>query len=189
MFVAPDLLPLCPFHTSRPAPCPTQESFAFHGGPISTCQSPKLPISSQLEGGCRFLDYRFSLKDGVLLGYHGIQNEYVTAQAAFDSVYTFLEAHPRECVIVSVKQVRAKSGESGERQANGSFPPQENSAPLFEETVWKLLNQRRDLWYTEDRWPTLGEVRGKAVMFCRFGFSTERASLPVPQTSLSQSFA
>lgn len=42
--------------------------------------------------------------------------------------------------------------------------------------MWELLDRRREMWYTEDRWPNLGEARGKAVMFCRFGFKSRRAS-------------
>lgn len=88
-----------------------QESLAFYGGPISTCQTSRLPIRSQLvKGGVRFLDYRFSLKGGGLKAYHGIQNEYVAAEEAFEYVYRFLEGEGKgEAVIISVKQVRVVS--------------------------------------------------------------------------------
>lgn len=52
------------------------------------------------------MDYRFSLKRGVLLGYHGIQNQFVRAERALEWVYEFLEAQSGECVVVSIKQVR-----------------------------------------------------------------------------------
>ena len=82
----------------------SQESLAFYGGPISTCQTTRIP--SALRGGIRFLDYRFALKQGKLLAYHGIQNEYCTAEEAFQWVYDFLDGPGKgETVIVSVKQV------------------------------------------------------------------------------------
>lgn len=57
--------------------------------------------------GMRFLDYRFSLKGGKLLAYHGIQNEYCTAEEAFGWIYDFLGGEGKgETVVISVKQVR-----------------------------------------------------------------------------------
>ncbi|ORY59012.1 PLC-like phosphodiesterase [Leucosporidium creatinivorum] len=151
----------------------THESLAFYGGPISTCQTSNLPISAQLaKGGVRFLDYRFSLKGGVLKAYHGIQNEYVDAEEAFGYVYRFLDGEGKgEAVIISVKQ--------------------ENGTPAFETALNKLLDKRLDLWYREDRWPTLGEVRGRAVMFCRFGFESSPNGLhpPIWPNNSTEAFA
>lgn len=128
----------------------THESLALHGFPVSSCQT--FPILSQLERGMRFLDMRFSLKHGVLLGYHGLQNQYITAELALGFIYEFLEGHRQETVIVSIKQ--------------------ENAGIEFERKVFNLINQRKYLWYLDNRWPDLGEVRGKAVLFCRFGFTS-----------------
>ncbi|KAK4048619.1 hypothetical protein OIO90_005789 [Microbotryomycetes sp. JL221] len=91
--------------------------------------------------------------------YHGIQNEYATADDVFDTVYAFLATNPQETLVVSIKQ--------------------ENSAPNFERIVWQLLDKRKELWYKENRWPSLHEVRGKAVVFCRFGFETQQGLHPV----------
>lgn len=81
-----------------------QESMALYGFPISSCQTASL--KSQLEGGMRFLDLRFALKHGHLAAYHGIQNEYLTAEEAFGAVYDFLEERPSETIVISIKQVR-----------------------------------------------------------------------------------
>jgi 1-phosphatidylinositol phosphodiesterase len=46
------------------------------------------------------------------------------------------------------------------------------SSPLFSPLVRDALfspPSRKSLWYLENRIPTLGEVRGKAVLFSRFG--------------------
>jgi hypothetical protein len=140
----------------------SQESLAFYGYPISTCQTLAVTLSSQLRGGHRFLDLRFSLKAGVLKAFHGIQNEYSTAEIELDRLYEFLrsEEGKGETVIVSIKQ--------------------ENLSRGFERAVWQLLDRDREMWFDEDRFPTLGEVRGKAVLFCRFGYESKRAcDLPV----------
>lgn len=85
---------------------PLQESLAFFGGPISTCQSLKHSLYEQLRAGIRFVDLRFSLKDdGKLHAYHGIQNEYAMADDVMQELYRFLHENPRETVIVSIKQV------------------------------------------------------------------------------------
>ncbi|KAM0753982.1 PLC-like phosphodiesterase [Meredithblackwellia eburnea MCA 4105] len=126
----------------------SHESLALHGFPISSCQTFDLP--HQFAMGIRVVDLRFSLKKGILVAYHGIQNQYLDAKDTFQQVYDFLEENPSESIVVSVKQ--------------------ENSVKGFELKMWELLSQREEMWFSENRWPSLGEVRGKAVMFCRFGF-------------------
>ncbi|GAA5939210.1 hypothetical protein JCM3775_003212 [Rhodotorula graminis] len=140
----------------------THDSLAlFYPLLSSICQST--PLLNQLKGGIRFLDLRFSLlDDGELWAYHGIVPQRLSAADAFEEVYRWLEGEGRsECVVVSCKQ--------------------ENPAPHFAETLWALLDRTsrsRALWYDEDRWPSLGEVRGKCVMFCRFGWDTQRGLHP-----------
>ena len=156
----------------------THESLALYGYPHSTCQA--LTLHEQLERGVRFLDFRFAYvplsaasarssplqvaprekRQGTvrreLVAYHGIQPEYVLAREAFAAVYAFLDAHPSESVVVSVKQ--------------------EDASARFDDAVLGLIwSERPELWYTLDKWPTLDEVRGRAVLFCRFGFSSQRA--------------
>ncbi|GAA5874900.1 hypothetical protein JCM8547_003605 [Rhodosporidiobolus lusitaniae] len=146
----------------------------------SRCQSTSL--TSQLHGGIRFLDLRFSLlsktrplrfsrreeeqrdeEEWELWGYHGVVPQLKRAETVFEEVYRWLEGEEgrRETVIVSCKQ--------------------ENAAPshLFASALWTLLDRRRDLWYDEERWPSLGEARGKCVMFCRFGFDGRGLHPPI----------
>ncbi|GAA5908274.1 hypothetical protein JCM8208_000362 [Rhodotorula glutinis] len=140
----------------------THDSLAlFYPLLSSICQSTQILV--QLKGGVRFLDLRFSLlDDGELWAYHGVVPQRLRAEDAFETVYRWLEGEGRtECVVVSCKQ--------------------ENPAPHFAEHLWSLLDRTartRDLWYDEDRWPSLGEVRGRAIMFCRFGWDTQRGLHP-----------
>ncbi|GJN88275.1 hypothetical protein Rhopal_001240-T1 [Rhodotorula paludigena] len=114
---------------------------------------------THLRGGIRFFDFRFALlDDGSLWAYHGAVPQRKSADDAFEEVYRWLESEEgrRECVVISCKQ--------------------ENPAPLFSTAMWALLDRTprsRAIWYDEDRWPALGDVRGKCVMFCRFGWETK----------------
>lgn len=47
----------------------------------------------------------------------------------------------------------------------------------FAALVWELIDSTRPyMWYDQNAWPTLGQVRGRCVMFCRFGFESGRES-------------
>ncbi|GAA5910135.1 hypothetical protein JCM6882_006525 [Rhodosporidiobolus microsporus] len=157
----------------------THESLALYFPLLgSICQTTSL--TSQLRGGIRFLDFRFSLlplsnprahsrqfegKDGEkweLRAYHGILTQLRGAEDAFEEVYRWLETEGRgETVIISCKQ--------------------ENATPstAFAATLWALLERSKDKWYTDERWPSLGEVRGKCVMFCRFHFDGRGLHPPI----------
>ncbi|GAA6008846.1 uncharacterized protein JCM10292_002619 [Rhodotorula paludigena] len=141
----------------------THDSLALHFPFLSSiCQTTSL--TAQLRGGIRFLDFRFALlDDGSLWAYHGAVPQRKSADDAFEEVYRWLESDEgrRECVVISCKQ--------------------ENPAPLFSTAMWALLDRTprsRAIWYDEDRWPALGDVRGKCVMFCRFGWGTKRGLHP-----------
>ncbi|GAA6054877.1 hypothetical protein JCM3770_004264 [Rhodotorula araucariae] len=141
----------------------THQSLALHYPLLSSiCQST--PLTAQLRAGIRVLDLRFALcDDGALWAYHGVVSQRKRADEALDEVYAWLESDQgaRECVIVSCKQ--------------------ENAAPGFAPVLWALLDRTprsRAIWFDEDRWPALGEVRGRCVMFCRFGWETRRGLHP-----------
>ncbi|KDE03450.1 hypothetical protein MVLG_06061 [Microbotryum lychnidis-dioicae p1A1 Lamole] len=155
MSLVPDEARLCSLYLPG-----THQSLAFYGGPISTCQSRSHPLTASLENGCRFLDFRFKLtEESTLVAFHGIQNQVTTAIKAFDILYAFIQRHPTETIIVSVKQ--------------------ENRARGFANVLMDLLDQRANLWYTNDRWPTMGEARGRLVLFCRFDFNHEKGLHPI----------
>lgn len=100
----------------------------------------------------RFLDLRFSIKRGILRAYHGIQSERATAEAIFHTLCAFIRHHASETIIVSIKQ--------------------EDATPGFEDLVRHHLQAHPHLWFLDNRFPQLGEVRGKLVLFSRFGHSS-----------------
>jgi 1-phosphatidylinositol phosphodiesterase len=135
----------------------THDSAARFGWPFASCQSLFATLRRQLEDGVRFLDLRFALREGsVLVCCHGPLVQLLTARGALLAIYEFLERNPRETVIVSIKQ---EAGGPDERVR-------------FAESVMRLVEMDGGMWYTEaQRIPRLGEVRGRCILFSRFGES------------------
>lgn len=131
----------------------THETMAFYGWPISQCQSK--PLDTQLHAGIRVIDIRLSIIDGRLIAYHGIFPEVTPFADILTTLHNFLTspATASETLVVSIKQ---------EDSDTGLFP-----VLVHEEIV--ASPGGLEMWFLENRIPNLGEVRGKAVMFSRFG--------------------
>lgn len=126
---------------------------AFYGWPISQCQSRSL--DTQLHAGIRVIDIRLSIIDGRLIAYHGIFPEVTPFADILCTLHQFLTspATASETVVVSIKQ-------------------EDSDTVLFPILVREEIVASPgglDMWFLEDRIPRLGEVRGKAIMFSRFG--------------------
>ncbi|KAF8579476.1 PLC-like phosphodiesterase [Ramaria rubella] len=133
----------------------THNSVAFFGWPVSQCQNPSTPLSCQFSSGIRVLDIRLSIINGVLLSYHGIYPQKLPFLDILKAVHIFLTspAGKTETIVLSVKQ-------------------EDQASLLFSQLVQKAVYNGpggRDMWFLENRIPTLGEVRGKVVLFSRFG--------------------
>lgn len=131
---------------------------SFYGWPIAQCQLPTNLLTKQLHGGIRVVDIRLAAIDSTLIAYHGIYPEQTHFKDILSTLHSFL-AHPhtnRETVVVSIKQENFRS-----------------VAPLvFSRMVREQMEAAEGglaWWFLENRVPRLGEVRGKAVMFSRFG--------------------
>ncbi|KAH7889971.1 PLC-like phosphodiesterase [Phlebopus sp. FC_14] len=133
----------------------THESMAFYGWPFSQCQSLSTPLDVQLSSGIRVIDVRLSIIDGRLISYHGIYPERTPFSDILSTLYSFLTtpATSSETVVVSIKQ---------EDSDTHRF-----SKLVREEIMFSPGGLQ--MWYLDNRIPSLGEVRGKAVMFSRFG--------------------
>src|ERR1700761_2466731 len=127
---------------------------AFYGWPISQCQSLSTPLLKQLQSGIRVIDIRLAIIDGNLIAYHGISNQRTPFPTILSDLHRFLKEHPSETIIVSIKQ--------------------EDRGPVtFNTLVARDMGNSEGGWgmwfLDEGRIPSLGEVRGKCVMFSRFG--------------------
>lgn len=149
----------------------THNSAASHTAlPSVQCQGES--VLKQLEHGVRFLDLRVSKnvlksdendqKDLVII--HGkfpvklLGNVYL--KDVLNDVYKFLEEHRSESVLVSIKQ-----------EGNGTW---DNDNDEFGNLIWeKYINPNKDRWYLNTNIPRVGEARGKAIIFRRFGVKNE----------------
>lgn len=128
---------------------------AFYGWPVSQCQSLETPLAVQLMRGMRVLDIRLSIKDGKLMAYHSYVPQRASFQEILATLHAFLTAPETqsETVIVSIKQ-------------------EDKASELFARLVHEEMEVGpggMGMWYLDNRIPLLGEVRGKAVLFSRFG--------------------
>ncbi len=126
--------------------------------PIGRCQS--LAIGEQLAAGCRFFDLRLSVRRECLAAVHGPAPCYsqrpgaggapLYADEIFETFFSFLDAHPSETALVSIQQ--------------DGIPDPVFRAILYE----NYISPNEKYFYLENRFPALGEVRGKLVLLRRF---------------------
>ena len=125
----------------------THDSGATVNNSLSKCQN--LSIAEQLSIGVRFLDIRLKLQNDQLNVYHGIISQKLNFTQVMESCTSFLSEHPDEVILMSIKQ---------EDDNNAGFPA----------AIANVIAQNPDLWYTANKLPTLGEVRGKIVLIRRY---------------------
>ena len=136
---------------------------------VSKCQS--LNITEQLNAGVRFLDVRCEVDASThsVKTVHGSTDcwngdDYYYLDFLFQDLYNWLDAHPSETVLVSIKE------DDGD-----------NGVPHFTNAIYEYIHgygqdkyfygsdyNYNDYWYLGKSIPTLGDVRGKCVLFNRF---------------------
>lgn len=148
----------------------THNSPTYHKAlPSVRCQS--VGVKAQLNHGVRFLDIRVQASapadpsnDDLVLVHSAFPvaltgNKYL--RALVNTVFDFLAANPSETVIMSLKREGVGRG--------------------TDEQVSKILHDHYATdpthWFTENRLPSLGEVRGKIVIIRRLKISPEMQAL------------
>ncbi|KAI9783904.1 MAG: hypothetical protein M1816_001114 [Peltula sp. TS41687] len=137
-----------------------------HALPSVQCQAATIP--AQLANGIRFLDVRVQPEspddpaaDGLVL-VHGAFPVSLRGKRylrpLLDEVCAFLDAHPTETVVVSIK-----------REGPGTHTDAQLARRLREHYVAKDAAR----WFTEPRIPALGEARRKLVLLRRFALDEE----------------
>jgi 1-phosphatidylinositol phosphodiesterase len=130
----------------------THDSGALFEPYAGVAKAQDLTIADQLTAGIRYFDIRCGQVDAGYLIYHGS----IYQQQAFDDVMTtmssFLDAHPGETVIMSVKEE----------------VPASDTTLTFEQTFQSYVAMDPDRWYLGATVPALGDVRGQLVLLRRF---------------------
>jgi 1-phosphatidylinositol phosphodiesterase len=130
--------------------------------PRLTTQTDGIP--EQLFSGIRFLDIRVGYTGGEFKLYHEAVSLGLDFGDVRDFCKSFLQAHPRETIILSLK--RENGAPTSGNTANVTFQARFNT----------YVAENPNLWYLGDTIPTLRSVRGKIVLFRRFDIA--RASPP-----------
>lgn len=127
---------------------------------VFRCQSSS--IVDSLNSGVRFFDLRFALDPTgtKLVFWHSqaLMSERATVGDVTTAFYYWLDLHPSETVILSFQY-------EGSTIVNATFDA------TVQRMIFDILNSTTAAQYidqTHDTLPTLGEARGKAVLFRRF---------------------
>ena len=128
--------------------CALLNGFSFG---FAKCQSWSL--SSQLEAGIRFLDIRCRHRSNRFEIYHGVIDQKISFSEVLEVCVDFLETHPGECLLMSVKE------ESKAEQVSRSF----------KETFEEEIKNCRDLWVLNSSKVNLDQARGKIILLDRVG--------------------
>lgn len=120
-----------------------------------TAKCQTLTIAEQLTIGVRFLDIRGRHIDNAFAIHHGSIYQNLNFDDVLNATIGFLNAHPTETVIMSLKE---------------EYNPTNNTRS-FEQTFDAYVAKNPSKWVLGSEVPYLGSVRGKIVLFRRFGAS------------------
>ncbi|CCE78446.1 Piso0_001069 [Millerozyma farinosa CBS 7064] len=148
----------------------THNAAACHTAlPSVQCQGKS--VTDQLKHGVRFLDIRVAkqfLKSGddandlqVIHGNFPVRIPFpLKFKSVLEEVFDFLDDNKSETVIVSIKQEGPDKWD--------------NDNDEFANVIWdKYVDKQKDKWYLKTDLPKLGDARGKAILFRRFGVNNE----------------
>ena len=129
----------------------THDSGALHGGPLIECQS--WSIREQLDAGIRFLDIRCRHIQNTFAIHHGLKFQNAFFGDVLNECKAFLDANPSETIVMRVKEEYTAS----------------RNTRTFDQTFEDYRSRSARYWYSENRVPKLGEVRGKIVLVTAIG--------------------
>lgn len=138
----------------------THDSGARIDAPVvtGTAKTQDLSIAEQLNTGIRFLDIRCRHIDNSFTIHHGAIYQNLNFDDVLNACYTFLENHPSETIIMSVKEEYDAS----------------NTTRSFENTFDSYIQKNPSRWDLGTNIPTLGEIRGKIKLLRRFSAGTAK---------------
>lgn len=131
----------------------THDSGARHEPVSGTAKTQDLSILAQLQAGVRFLDIRCRHYQDAFVIHHGAIYQHLNFDDVLQACKQFLAANPSETIVMSVKQEHTAEGNSR----------------TFPEEFQRYVNKDQALWYLNPGIPAIGDVRGKIVLFRRFG--------------------
>ncbi|SDH16151.1 1-phosphatidylinositol phosphodiesterase [Pedobacter terrae] len=127
--------------------------------PVSgTAKCQNLSIANQLNAGVRYLDIRCRHIDNAFAIHHGAIYQNLNFNDVLNACINFLNSHPTEAIIMSVKEEHTPS----------------NNSRSFEQTFDSYVQQNPAKWDLGNNIPTLGSIRGKIRLLRRFSGSSSK---------------
>lgn len=138
----------------------THDSGAMREVPSNsgTAKTQNLTIAEQLNAGVRFLDIRCRHIDNSFAIHHGPIYQNLNFDDVLNACYAFLQSHPSETIIMSVKEEYDAS----------------NTTRSFESTFDSYVQKNPSRWDLGTSISNLGEVRGKIKLLRRFSAGTSK---------------
>jgi len=137
---------------------------------LAKCQN--LTIEEQLAAGVRFFDLRCRHVGDQFLIYHGAVDQNQTFDEVLETMYAFLDAHPHEVILASVKEEAV---------------PTQNTRS-FEATFQSYIDRAPTRWTLAPTPPRLGDVRGTLVLLRRFDASASPLGIDATQWADNATF-
>lgn len=119
-------------------------------------RTQNLSVYEQLQAGVRYFDFRFEKTETDIITVHDVTNcktgsgyfaDDLTAGMIVDVCRKFLEENPTETILFQFKEGDGDAGTT-----------------LYSEFYNRYIKGNESLWFTQNRIPEMGEVRGKIVM-------------------------
>ncbi len=143
----------------------THESASLFEPIPGTAKCQTLTLAQQLDAGVRYFDIRCRhFEDGFAI-YHGPIDEQQTFTQVLDTFTAFLDAHPTEAVVMSIKEESLA----------------DSMTLTFEQMFQTYVTLDPDRWYLAGAVPAVGDVRGKIVLLRRF--TADAAPLGIDATA------
>jgi 1-phosphatidylinositol phosphodiesterase len=144
----------------------THDSGARVDAPVvsGTAKTQDLSIAEQLNAGVRFLDIRCRHIDNSFAIHHGAIYQNLNFDDVLNACYVFLNSHPSETIIMSVKEEYDAS----------------NTTRSFEQTFDSYVQKNSSKWDLGANIPTLGDVRGKIKLLRRFSSGSTKGINAAP---------
>ncbi|WP_145518094.1 phosphatidylinositol-specific phospholipase C [Yersinia bercovieri] len=128
-------------------------AYTLHRISFGYVRTQRWNIREQLDNGIRFLDIRCRLIKNVFTLHHGSFYLGLNFGDVLASCIKFLLDNPTEFIILSVKKEHTE----------------EDSTMLFHEVMSeRYIKKHKDLFFTENKIPTIKEIIGKIVLFRRY---------------------
>ena len=129
----------------------THDTMALYGG--DSVQTQSMSLNMQLQSGIRALDIRCRHYYNSCAIHHGFVYQNANLDDVFTTLQQFLQANPSETVLMRVKE---------------EYDPVGNTRS-FEDTFAAYAQRYPNLlWQSNSANPSLGQVRGKAVVLQNF---------------------